>query len=101
MLRVIRYRRRPGVPHRGVIGSWRSPARAEPCQPFSSEKPDEPTAFQQANRTYERIAAVPIKPRVMTHGPDFDWNLEEVKAICLRNKASGIPRASLPEAEKR
>ena len=44
---------------------------------------------------------MPIKPRVMTHGPDFDWNLEEVKAICLRNKASGIPRASLPEAEKR
>jgi len=37
----------------------------------------------------------------MTHGRDSDWNLEDVKAICLRNKASGIPRAYLPESEKR
>jgi hypothetical protein len=37
----------------------------------------------------------------MTHGRDFDWNLEAVKAICLRNKASGIPPEYLPEAEKR
>lgn len=36
----------------------------------------------------------------MTHGCDFDWNLEEVKAICLRNQRSGIPREYLPEAEK-
>ena len=42
-----------------------------------------------------------INVSIITHGRDFDWNLEDVKAICLRNKASGIPRAYLPEAEKR
>ena len=35
-----------------------------------------------------------------THRFDFDWDLEEVKAICLRNKRSGIPYRYLPESEK-
>ena len=66
-----------------------------------ADKDDQLTAFQQANGISERIAEAAIKEWVMTHGRDFDWNLEAVKAICLRNKASGIPRAYLPEAEKR
>jgi len=47
------------------------------------------------------LADAAINVSTMTHGPDFDCNLEDVKAICLRNKASGIPRTYLPEAEKR
>jgi|LakMenEpi03Aug12_release.lakeMendotaPanAssembly.Ray.scaffolds.fasta_scaffold483508_1 hypothetical protein len=66
-----------------------------------ADKDDQLTAFQQSNGISERIAEAAIKEWVMTHGRDFDWNLEDVKAICLRNKASGIPRAYLPEAEKR
>ena len=66
-----------------------------------ADKDDQLTAFQQANGISERIAEAALKEWVMTHGRDFDWNLEEVKAICLRDKASGIPRAYLPEAEKR
>lgn len=66
-----------------------------------ADKDDQLTAFQQANGISERIAEAAIKEWVMTHGRDFDWNLEDVKAICLRNKASGIPRAYLLEAEKR
>jgi hypothetical protein len=66
-----------------------------------ADKDDQLTAFQQANGISERIAEAAIKEWVMTHGRDFDWNLEDVKAICLRNKASGIPHEWLPEAEKR
>ena len=55
----------------------------------------------QANGISERIAEAAIKEWWMKHGGDFDWNLEDVKAICLRNKARGIPPEYLPEAEKR
>lgn len=96
MLRVVRHRRPTGVRHRGLVGTLRQPARGSH---LADE--DERTAFQRANGISERIAEAAIKEWVMTHGRDFDWNLEAVKAICLRNKASGIPRAYLPEAEKR
>lgn len=66
-----------------------------------ADKDDQLTAFQRANGISERIAEAAIKEWVMTHGRDFDWNLEDVKAICLRNQRSGIPHAYLPEAEKR
>ena len=56
-----------------------------------ADKDDQLTAFQQANGISERIAEAAIKEWVMTHGRDFDWNLEDMKAICLRNKVSGIP----------
>jgi hypothetical protein len=58
------------------------------------------TRFQQANGISERIVEAAIKEWVLTHNGNFDWNLEEVKAICLRNKRSGIPHAYLPESEK-
>ena len=64
-------------------------------------KDDQLTAFQKANGISERIAEAAIKEWWMKHGGDFDWNLEDVKAICLRNKARGIPPEYLPEAEKR
>jgi len=66
-----------------------------------ADKDDQLTAFQQANGISERIAEAALKEWVMTHGRNFDWNLDDVKAICLRNKASGIPPEYLPEAEKR
>ncbi len=58
------------------------------------------TRFQQANGISERITEAAIKEWVLTHNGNFDWNLEDVKAICLRNKKSGIPYAYLPESEK-
>ena len=52
-------------------------------------------------RQSSRIAEAALKEWVMTHGRDFDWNLDDVKAICLRNQRDGIPHEWLPEAEKR
>jgi hypothetical protein len=66
-----------------------------------ADKDDQLTAFQQANGISERIAEAAIKEWWIKHGGDFDWNLEEVKAICLRNQRDGIPHEWLPEAEKR
>ena len=66
-----------------------------------ADKDDQLTAFQQANSISERIAEAAIKEWWIKHGGDFDWNLEDVKAICLRNKARGIPPEYLLEAEKR
>ena len=65
-----------------------------------ANKDDELTAFQRAHGISERIAEAAIKEWVMTHGRNFDWNLEDVKAICLRNQRDGIPHEWLPEAEK-
>ena len=58
------------------------------------------TRFQQANEISERIAEAAIKEWVLTHNGNFDWDLEDIKAICLRNKRSGIPHNYLPESEK-
>lgn len=66
-----------------------------------ADKDDQLTAFQRANGISERIAEAALKEWVMTHGRDFDWNLDDVKAICLRNQRDGIPHEWLPEAEKR
>ncbi len=66
-----------------------------------ADKDDQLTAFQQANGISERIAEAALKEWVMTHGRDFDWDLDDVKAICLRNQRDGIPHEWLPEAEKR
>ena len=52
-------------------------------------------------RQSSRIAEAALKEWVMTHGRDLDWNLEDVKAICLRNQRDGIPHEWLPEAENR
>jgi len=65
-----------------------------------ADKDDQLTAFQRVHGISERIAEAAIKEWVMTHGRDFDWNLEDVKAICLRNQREGIPHQWLPEAEK-
>lgn len=52
-------------------------------------------------RQSSRIAEAALKEWVMTHGRNFDWDLDDVKAICLRNQRDGIPHEWLPEAEKR
>ncbi len=54
------------------------------------------TRFQQANGISERIAEASITEWVFTHNGNFDWDLEDVKAICLRNKRYGIPHEYLP-----
>ena len=53
-------------------------------------KDDQLTKFQKANGISERIAEVAFKEWVTKHRGNFDWDLEEVKAICLRNKRDGI-----------
>ncbi len=64
-------------------------------------KDDQLTEFQKANGISDRIAEAAIKEWVTKHGGNFDWNLEDVKEICLRNKRDGIPYDYLPESEKR
>lgn len=66
-----------------------------------ASKDDQLTEFQRERGISDRVAEASIKEWVITHGGNFDWNLEEVKAICLRNARSGIPYKYLPEAEKR
>ena len=48
------------------------------------------TRFQRANDISDEIAGA-IKEWVLTHNGNFDWDLEDVKRICLRDKAEGIP----------
>ncbi len=55
--------------------------------------------FQKRNGISDRIAEAAIKEWVMTTG-NLDYDLERVKAICLRNAANGIPYKFLPESEK-
>jgi hypothetical protein len=58
------------------------------------------TRFQEANGISEKIAEAAIKEWMLTHAGNFDWDLEDVKRMCLRNKQSGIPHEYLPESEK-
>jgi hypothetical protein len=66
-----------------------------------ASKDNQFTEFQKTNDISDRIAESAIKEWVIKHGGNFDWNLEDVKAICLRNKRDGIPNDYLPESEKR
>jgi hypothetical protein len=58
------------------------------------------TRFHVANEISESFAEAAIKEWVLKHRGNLDWDLEEVKRIFLRNKASGIPYEYLPESEK-
>jgi len=58
------------------------------------------TRFQRDNGISDRIAEAAVKEWVINHNGNFDWELEDVEAICLRNQRSGIPYAYLPESEK-
>ena len=49
-------------------------------------KDEQLTAFQRANGISDSIAEAAIKEWVISHGGNFDWNLEEVKVICRRMK---------------
>jgi hypothetical protein len=63
-------------------------------------KDDDLTAFQKQHSISNEIAEAAIKEWVLTHRGQCDWNLQEVKAICLRNKEGGIPKQYLPESKK-
>lgn len=63
-------------------------------------KDDDLATFQKQNDVSDEVAEAAIKEWVLTHNGEFDWNLEEVKAICLRNKTAGIPKQYLPESKK-
>lgn len=45
------------------------------------------THFQRANGISNEIAEASIKEWVLSHGGDFDWDLEEVKELCLVKKS--------------
>ena len=49
------------------------------------------TAFQKENDISDEHAEAAIKEWMDNQpgDPNFDWDLEEVKAICLRNKQKG------------
>jgi hypothetical protein len=47
-----------------------------------ASKDDQLTAFQRANEVPDSIAEAAINKWVIEHGGNFDWDLEEVKAIC-------------------
>jgi len=66
-----------------------------------TDKDDQLSKFQKTNDISERIAEAAIKEWIYKHSSEFDWNLEDVKAICLRNERDGIPNDYLPESEKR
>ena len=42
------------------------------------------------------MAEAAIKEWVLTHNGNFDWDLEDVKRICLRDKAEGTPNKYSP-----
>lgn len=44
------------------------------------------TRFQREHNISDAIAEAAIKEWVTSHGGNFDWVLEDVKAICLRMK---------------
>jgi hypothetical protein len=85
---------------RQVMDQRMATAQGRATATLLAAKDDQLTPFQQANGISKRIAEAAIKEWSIKHGGNFDWNLEEVKAICLRNKESGIPVAFLPETEK-
>jgi len=51
-----------------------------------ADKDLELTRFQQAHGISDRIADRAIKEWVLSHNGDFNWDLEDVKQICLRLK---------------
>ena len=56
--------------------------------------------FQSENAISDQIAEAAIKEWVLTHNANVDWDLEDVKRICFRNKMNGIPHEYLPYAEQ-
>ncbi|MFM7168986.1 MAG: hypothetical protein ACKO3T_27430 [Planctomycetaceae bacterium] len=40
------------------------------------------TQFQRANGISDKVAEAAIMEWVVGHGGNFDWDLEDVKAIC-------------------
>ena len=40
--------------------------------------------FQKGEGISDEIAEAAIKEWVLSHGGEFDWNLDDVKQICLR-----------------
>ena len=63
-----------------------------------NNKDNDLTSFQQQHNISSENAEAAIKEWILTHNGHFDWNLEEVKAICLRNYETGIPKQYLPES---
>jgi hypothetical protein len=56
-------------------------------------------AFEQFLKKHgvsDEIAEAAVKEWVLTHGGNFDWVLEEVQQICLRNQRTQIPEAYKP-----
>lgn len=62
---------------------------------------DELDRVQAANAFSDRVVEASIKEWAHTHGGSFEFDVDEVKAICLRNQRDGIPPEFIPDSEKR
>jgi hypothetical protein len=91
----------PDAAARDVLGKLNSTQEGRVAVERLASKDDQLTDFQNLNGISDRIAEAAIKEWVTTHGGNFNWDLEAVKSICLRNMRSGIPYKYLPESEKR
>lgn len=49
-----------------------------------TDRDDQLTHFQRANGISDKVAEAAIMEWVVGHGGNFDWDLEDVKAICRR-----------------
>ena len=67
-----------------------NPSTAAKAQELG-DKDVAPTRFQQANDISDEIAEAAIKEWVLTHNGNFDWDLEDVKKICLRAFIPNVP----------
>lgn len=65
-----------------------------------AQKNDQLDAFQAERGYSDRIVEAAIKEWVTTHGGNYDWNLEQVKKICVRNARYGIRNEFRTESER-
>jgi hypothetical protein len=64
------------------------------------QKDEALSQFQVDELISDADAEAAIKEWVTEHNGNFDWNLEEVKYLCIRNRDFGIPFDFLPETVK-
>jgi len=94
-----------------LIASWRRTPEGrreldelEVVLKLDKLKVDALEKFQREHAISEQIAESSIKEWIWTHNDmkasgkaNWNWDLDEVKAICLRNKKNGIPKEYLVE----
>lgn len=74
-----------------------TPAWHSKAQQIDNKENDLTSVQQQHNITSENAEAA-LKEWILTRSGHFDWNLEEVTDIRLRNYDTGIPKQYLPDS---